>query len=178
MAIVPGSGAGGTGSAPGVSRAAEIASFAAQLNEIAPPSKGSTDIGTDYTRYMNAHPSLDPATVFNAVVADIEEIQSGGGLTNEFAGALGAFLKGGGLGISQEAKGAGLGVAGASKTLSTSNPLNFLVGIAQFFTDLTNPQMWLRIGKVVLGGVLLIVGAVQISHLDRAVATVASVIPK
>lgn len=176
MATVPGSGGGAP--TTGVSRQAQIASFAAQLNTLAPQSSGSTNIGDDYTAYMNAHPDADPQVVFEQVAADLEEIQAGGGLTTIFGGALGDFLASGGTGVAQETKGAGLGVANASKTLSTSNPLNFLVGIAQFFTDLTNPQMWLRVGKVVLGGILLIVGAVQITHTEKLVKTAAAVIPK
>lgn len=52
---------------------------------------------------------------------------------------------------------------------SAANPLDYLSGIATFFSDLTNPQMWFRIGKILLGAALLLIGAVQISHLGQVV---------
>lgn len=68
--------------------------------------------------------------------------------------------------------------AGAADIASTvSNPLNYLSGIAGFFGDLTQASTWIRVAKVIVGGVLLIVGAARLAGADKAVKQIASKVP-
>lgn len=56
-------------------------------------------------------------------------------------------------------------------------PLSGLAAIGAFFNALGDPNTWIRVTKVVVGGVLLIVGLVHITGADNAVASVARKVP-
>lgn len=60
---------------------------------------------------------------------------------------------------------------------SVPNPLAFLGNIANFFGDFTQANTWIRVAKVVIGGVLLIVGASHITNAPAAIKKVASKVP-
>lgn len=170
MPVVTGGG-GVTGT-----RAQQIAQYAAMLNAAAPPSPGSTNLGDDYTAYMNAHPTLSPETVYDQVAADIEGLISGGGLTTEFSGALGDFLTSAAKGVSQEA-------TGAAKSLpSISNPLDWLASLGAIADDIGkagawfgSKSNWIRITKVSLGVILIISG---VTHLTRGESAVVNTVGK
>lgn len=56
---------------------------------------------------------------------------------------------------------------------TVSNPLDWLSNIGQFFTALTQPNLWLRVAKVVLGGVLVIGGLIKLTGTDKKVYGIA-----
>jgi hypothetical protein len=50
-----------------------------------------------------------------------------------------------------------------------ANPLDWLSNIGQFFTALTQPNLWLRIAKVLLGGVMVVAGLIKLTGTDKKV---------
>ena len=50
-------------------------------------------------------------------------------------------------------------------------------GVSGFFGALTQSATWIRVAKVIVGGVLLIVGLVHITGADNAVASIARKVP-
>lgn len=59
--------------------------------------------------------------------------------------------------------------AGAKAAAAAGNPLDWLSNIGQFFSALTQPNLWLRISKVVLGGVLVVAGLIKLTGTDKKV---------
>ncbi len=99
--------------------------------------------------------------------------------------AVGAWLTGTLIGngtaaaastLGQVPAAAATGAENATNTLTTG-PLSGLDAIGAFFNNLTNPNTWIRVAKVVVGGVLLIVGLVHITGAGGAVANVARKVP-
>jgi hypothetical protein len=70
----------------------------------------------------------------------------------------------------------GLGITPGGQITAT-NPLNFLQPIGQFFSDLGKANTWIRVAKVVVGGLLLIIGLVHITGVGGAVADTARKVP-
>ena len=64
---------------------------------------------------------------------------------------------------------------GAGATASTA--ANAIPGLSDFFTALTDSNTWIRAAKVIVGGVLLIVGLVHITGADNALASAARKVP-
>lgn len=62
-------------------------------------------------------------------------------------------------------------------TAAASQDIPGLPAIGDFFSRLTEAATWIRIAKVVAGGVLLIVGLVHITGADNSVANVARKVP-
>lgn len=61
-----------------------------------------------------------------------------------------------------------------------STPDVSLPGLSQvgdFFQRLTQGNTWIRVAKVIVGGMLLIVGLVHITGVDNAVASIARKVP-
>ena len=58
-----------------------------------------------------------------------------------------------------------------------SNAIPGLSQIGDFFGALGQANTWIRVAKVIVGGVLLIVGLVHITGADNAVASVARKVP-
>lgn len=56
---------------------------------------------------------------------------------------------------------------------STSGPVSGLNAIGSFFTTLTSATLWLRVVKVMAGGVLLIAGLLKMTSLDQKALGVA-----
>lgn len=50
---------------------------------------------------------------------------------------------------------------------TVSNPLDWLSNIGQFFSALTQPNLWLRVAKVLLGGTLVIAGLIKLTGTDK-----------
>jgi hypothetical protein len=63
--------------------------------------------------------------------------------------------------------------AGSLPSISFSDPLDFLGEIGDFFSRLTQLNTWIRIGKVLFGGALVVIGLAHITGADNAVATAA-----
>ena len=88
--------------------------------------------------------------------------------------AVQAYLKVG-------AQNAGTQIPGVSITpgggVTASNPLSGIDAIGAFFSTLGQANTWIRVAKVVVGGVLLIVGIVHITGADNAVAAIARKVP-
>jgi hypothetical protein len=62
------------------------------------------------------------------------------------------------------------GTGAATKIDSAvGNPLAWLSNIGQFFTALTQPNLWLRVSKVLLGGVLVVAGLIKLTGTDKKV---------
>jgi hypothetical protein len=67
-----------------------------------------------------------------------------------------------------------------SSAQANANAENVIPGLAEvgsFFSALTEKNTWIRVAKVVVGGLLLIVGLVHITGADNAVATAARKVP-
>lgn len=82
------------------------------------------------------------------------------------------------------ALGAQAGAAGAANAIEQSgnaaaatNFAPWATGLGDFLAALTSANTWIRVAKVVVGGVLLIVGLVHITGADNAVATAARKVP-
>ena len=58
-----------------------------------------------------------------------------------------------------------------------SSPLTGINAIGDFFSRLTQSATWIRAGKVIIGGLLLIVGLVHITGISGAAADVARKVP-
>lgn len=64
-----------------------------------------------------------------------------------------------------------LAKAGVTTAPNLPNPLTGVAAIGDFFSKLGQRNTWLRIGKVVVGLVLIIVGLVQLTHTQKLVKT-------
>jgi hypothetical protein len=58
-----------------------------------------------------------------------------------------------------------------------ANRVPGLTQIGQFFSNLTQANTWIRVGKVIVGGLLLIIGLVHITGSGGAVADTARKVP-
>lgn len=57
---------------------------------------------------------------------------------------------------------------------SIPNPLTGLEAIGGFFASLSEPHLWWRVAKVVIGGVLLLVGLAKITGADKKIGGLAA----
>lgn len=62
-------------------------------------------------------------------------------------------------------------------TPGPSNPLKGIDAIGAFFNKLGDRNLWIRVGKVVIGGLLLVIGLVHITGAGGAVAGLARKVP-
>jgi hypothetical protein len=60
---------------------------------------------------------------------------------------------------------------------SLPNPLSGVNAIGAFFNKLGEANTWIRAGKVIIGGLLLVVGLVHITGADNAIASAARKVP-
>ncbi len=60
---------------------------------------------------------------------------------------------------------------------SLGSPLTGINAIGAFFNDLGKANTWIRVAKVIVGGLLLIIGIVHITGAGGAVADVARKVP-
>jgi hypothetical protein len=88
--------------------------------------------------------------------------------------AADAYLKVGAQSTSTPIPGVDISPSGA---VTTSNPLAGLAAIGQFFTSLGEANTWIRVAKVVVGGVMLIVGLVHITGAGGGLADAARKVP-
>lgn len=58
---------------------------------------------------------------------------------------------------------------GPQQPAKVTNPLDWLSNIGQFFSALTQPNLWLRISKVLLGGTLVVAGLIKLTGADKKV---------
>lgn len=63
--------------------------------------------------------------------------------------------------------------AGSKAAAAVGNPLDWLSNIGQFFSALTQPNLWLRVSKVLLGGVLVVAGLIKLTGTDKKVYGIA-----
>jgi hypothetical protein len=110
--------------------------------------------GTAYAAYNAAHPGSSPVANADAFA----ELVAVKGLGNAIASVTSATVSTEAGGI----EGAALGAAHAAGYLS--NPLDYLKSVAGFFEDLASGNLWLRIGEVVLGLILIAVGVAELTH--------------
>jgi hypothetical protein len=57
----------------------------------------------------------------------------------------------------------------AQNQTTIANPLDWLANIGQFFSALSQPNLWLRVSKVLLGGVLVVAGLIKLTGTDKKV---------
>lgn len=155
---------GGGGAVP------SAAQFAALLNQKYPgkrindPAYPGSDIGDQWLNYYSAHSASQSLSILENAFADIillEDLK--GGLT-----AAGAAT---GAAQDQAITGA---VKGAIQITSWEQGLE---AIGRFFASLSKGNTWIRITKVLIGGVLLVTGIVHITGAQGAVATAARKVP-
>ncbi len=60
---------------------------------------------------------------------------------------------------------------------NSSGVLGIPASVGNFFGALGNPNTWIRVSKVIIGGLLLVVGLVHITGADNAVASAARKVP-
>jgi hypothetical protein len=65
----------------------------------------------------------------------------------------------------------------AANAAENSSSLAIPASIGNFFAALGEVNTWIRAGKVVIGGLLLIIGLVHITGADNAIATAARKVP-
>jgi hypothetical protein len=64
-----------------------------------------------------------------------------------------------------------------STEVSLPNPLTGVDAIGAFFNKLGDASTWIRVGKVVIGALLLVVGLVHITGVEGAAANIARKVP-
>jgi hypothetical protein len=129
-------------------------------------SEWGTAAGTAYAAYNAAHPGSSPAANADAF-AELVAVQ---GLDTAIATVTPAAVNTEVGGV----EGAARGAAQAAGFLS--NPLDYLKDIGGFFDDLTSGNLWLRIGEVVLGLILIAVGVARLTHAIPAATQVAKTV--
>lgn len=85
---------------------------------------------------------------------------------------LAAILTAGQLGATVAA-GSAIGSGPTLPGPVVANPLDWLSNIGQFFSALTQPNTWLRVAKVLLGGVLVVAGLIKLTGTDKKVYGIA-----
>jgi hypothetical protein len=137
-----------------------IAGYATMLNAQFPPGNDSSgkyvNLGEDYTKYMEAHPSADPGTIYSEVVARVQELEdSGSAIGNAVSTAVSAE---------------GNVVGEIPKDVFPSlNPANDVIGGINIGT------LILRAGEIILGIVLIGVGVAKLSGADNVISTAVKV---
>lgn len=102
------------------------------------------------------------ATPYNVAVASADVILSSG---------VGAT-------VGAAANTAGTALGGVATGVETASLLpSWADGLTNLLGALANKNTWIRVAKVIVGGVLLIVGLVHITGADNAVATAARKVP-
>ena len=71
----------------------------------------------------------------------------------------------------------GTALTGTESGLSASVLPSWADGLAGLLSALTSANTWIRVSKVIIGGVLVIVGLVHVTGADNAVATAARKVP-
>lgn len=126
----------------GRTRAQQVAAYAEEL-DAAFPGRG---YGAQYTAYASAHPQLSARTA----------LWLAAGL-GRFPQALAKVL---GAGISGTARATAAAGQASVSGLASLSP-------AAFLGELTSRALWVRVLKVIVGGVLLAAGAIQLSSAAR-----------
>lgn len=65
----------------------------------------------------------------------------------------------------------------AINAAENSNALAIPASIGTFFSDLTSPNLWIRIAKVIIGGALVLIGLAHMTGAENAAANVARKVP-
>lgn len=117
-------------------------------------SEWGTAAGTAYAAYNTAHPQNSAA----ANADDFAELVLVKGVDGAIASATSTAVSTEVGGV----EGAARGAAQAAGFLTS--PLDYLKDIAGFFDDLTSGNLWLRIGQVVVGLILIAVGVAELTH--------------
>jgi hypothetical protein len=77
-----------------------------------------------------------------------------------------------------ETSSGGTGTSSNPKTnVNVPSPLTGLAAIGDFFQRLTQASTWIRVAKVITGGMLLIVGLVHITGIENKAAAIARKVP-
>jgi hypothetical protein len=72
----------------------------------------------------------------------------------------------------------GLSNAASAETgISISNPLDYLKNIAGFFESLGERNTWIRVAKVLIGGVLVIAGFIKLTGAKQTAQSIVSKVP-
>lgn len=113
--------------------------------------------GKPYSRYIGPYSSSAAASSAVANTSTAAGIAAGISAGNAAAGSVGLPAIPGG---------------------SVSNPLAGLQSIGQFFQNLGDLNTWLRIGKVVIGAVLIFIGVAHLTSFDEKATGVAGKVLK
>jgi hypothetical protein len=96
-------------------------------------------------------------------------------LSSAFAKVVGGVVTGAGNATGEIAQGTVGGLAQTAGQLS--GPLSGIAAVGDFFSRLTNPNTWLRIGEVLLGIVLIAVGLAKMTHAVPIATAIAAKVP-
>lgn len=165
---------GVTGSppAPGVTtRATQVSYYAGVLGELPGTYTGNQKTydgltwSAFYTKLAAAQPTADPQTLANTVLGlyNVQAAATGVGATGSAAVNVGTAI----------AKGANAAANENFGLPSVSDPLDFLGEIGDFFSRLTQANTWIRIGKILLGGALVLIGLAHLTGAENKVMDVA-----
>jgi hypothetical protein len=113
-----------------------------------------------YTNYFLKHPDASPEGIYNEVVS---RLTSDSAALGALPGVLKQFITGGATGVSQEATGAGIGVAQASAALQPAAVLEAI------WSKLNDRGTWIRIAEGALGLALILVALAHMTGADKVV---------
>lgn len=152
------------GIAPGVSsRAAQVQAYYTEFLDSDGPA-----IASGWLAFANSHPSLDAAT---AVQAYADSLAARGIVT-----AVSSAAGGTGTAVNQIGSGAAKGLENASR-----NPLtaawSAATAVPRFLSMLTSSNLWIRVGEVLAGLILLGIGVNALFH-GKPMAAVTGVAAK
>lgn len=88
-----------------------------------------------------------------------------------------AVAQGIGQGVTEGTTAIGDSATALGKTSFLPNPLTGLDAIGSFFGTLTSANTWIRVAKVLVGGIVLVIGLAHITGASNAVAQAARKVP-
>lgn len=160
---LPSEGAQNAALAAGESRAAQIQSFASELNT----EFGGTSLGAAYIKYLAAHPTADPSATYTTVETRVYAfVQLGGSLGNAISQMFGAE----GTALNQIAVGSTGGLEQVSKDANSILP--------SWSLDVSGLKDWFFRGLMVGGGLfLMVLGISKLTGVSNQITQAAEKIP-
>lgn len=117
-----------------------------------------------YEKLAAAQPTADPKTLADTVLGIYDTQVVAGNVGASAAGAIST-----GTSIAKGANAAANQNFGLPQVPQVTDPLAFLGEIGDFFTRLTQLNTWIRIGKILLGGALVLIGLAHMTGAENKV---------
>lgn len=118
-----------------------------------------------YRKIMKQNQSADPLQVADAILG-LEAAQKLGEDTSAADDTLAGFVKQAGPDINQ-----GLAdTPGVKAAAEAGDALSGIDAVGQFFNDLRDASTWIRVGKIVAGSALLLIGLAKLTGFSKGIA--------